>query len=117
MQSPHPTRTRIRKTSRHPREHTTAPGPFSPEAMFNLFYFGLRLLGGLAAATALRRRRGGWLTHQLCGPNCCNKLLHTMIVKINRGALRIRLRHDSHSVLLVAYGLPFHQCLHSSLRG
>ena len=98
-------------------EHTTAPGPFGPEAMSNILYFVLSLLDGLAASTALCRRRGGWLTHQLSGPNCSNKLLHTMIVKINRSALGVRLGHHSHSVLLVPYGLPFDQCLHSSLRG
>jgi hypothetical protein len=67
----------------------------------------LGLLGGFAAAAALRGAADGRLTHKLSGPNRGDELLHAMAIEINRSALEIRLCYGAHAVLLMTNRLAF----------
>ena len=62
---------------------------------------------GFAAAAAARGALRGWLADQLSDPDRGDELLHAVIIEVNRGAFRVRLRYDSDAVLLVADRLPF----------
>jgi len=67
----------------------------------------LCFFNGLAAAATSRRTLGGWLADQLGAPDRGDELLHAVIIEINRGSFRVRLRNDAHAVLVVPDRLPF----------
>jgi hypothetical protein len=69
----------------------------------------------LAAAAAAGGLFRGGLSDQFSNPHRCDELLHSVIVKINRGSFRIRFGYDANSILLVPDCLTFHQNLHNSL--
>jgi hypothetical protein len=69
--------------------------------------YGLCFLCGFAAAAAARGGLGGGFSYEFGGPDRGDEFLYTVIVKIDGGALEIRLCDCAHAVLLVTNRLPF----------